>query len=96
MDLLARRYASPFPLLDNFIQIQQLHEFTLTILDTIAEEKVQDARWEYYLHKVFDISFEEYVRRCENKAQDKKEMSLEQIGEVVSESRNILKGYIPS
>ena len=96
MDLLAQRYASPFLLLDEFIRLQQLHEFTIEILKTIAEEKVHDARWQYYLHKVFDsISFEEYVRRCEQPQQQGQGMTHEQIGNVINESKLMLEGFVP-
>ena len=52
MDLLAKRYADPFLMLDNFIRIGQLHEFSLEIMKTISEEQEQDIRWEFFLHKV--------------------------------------------
>lgn len=95
MDLLAQRYASPFLILDEFIKLQQLHEFTLEILKTIADKKVHDARWEYYLHRVYNKSFEEYVRMCENPQTDESEMSHEEIGNVINESKMMLNGFIP-
>lgn len=96
MDLLAKRYASPFLVLDEFIRLHQLHEFTLEILNIIADEKVHDARWQYYLHKVFsDMSFEEYVRRCESKHKEDAPMSYKEIGNVVSESKKMLEGFVP-
>lgn len=96
MDLLAQRYASPFLILDEFIRLQQLHDFVIEILKTIAEEKVHEARWQYYLHKVFDVSFEEYVHRCENSQAQEREMTHEEIGNVINESKKMLEGFIPS
>ena len=45
MDLLSQRYADPYLILDDFIPLQQLHGFLETIMQSIAEEKVQDIRW---------------------------------------------------
>lgn len=95
MDLLAQRYASPFLILDDFIRLQQLHDFVLEILKMIAEEKVHDARWQYYLHKVFDMSFEEYVQKCEQPQNQEKEMSNQEIGNVINESKMMLDGFVP-
>lgn len=95
MDLLAQRYASPFLILDDFIRLHQLHEFTVEILQTIADEKIHDARWQYYLHKVFDMSFEDYVRRCEQQQVQEGNMSYEEIGNVINDSKKMLEGFMP-
>ena len=95
MDLLSQRYASPFLVLDEFIRLQQFHEFVIEILKAIAEEKVHNARWEYYLHRVWDMSFEEYVRQCEKPKQGEQYMTNEEIGNVVNDSRDMLKGFVP-
>ena len=95
MDLLSKRYASPFLIMDEFIRLQQFHDFVYEILKTIAEEKVHNARWEFYLHRVWDMSFEEYVRRCEQPEQGGQYMTNEEIGNVVNDSRDMLKGFVP-
>ena len=96
MDLLSQRYADPYLILDDFIRLHQLHEFLETIMQSIAEEKVQDIRWEYYLHKVWDISFEEYIATCESKPVKKQDAVLEkeQIVQIVEDSSNILDTFI--
>lgn len=98
MDLLAKRYASPFLVLDEFIRLQQLHDFVIEISQTIAEENEQKFQWEYYLHKVWaDISFEDYVQACEmaQKQAQNKELSYQQIGNVINESKMMLEGFVP-
>ena len=94
MDLLAQRYASPFLILDEFIRLHQLHEFTVEIIKTIADEKVQEVRWQFYLHKVYNKSWEDYLRSCEQPKEV--EVSHDQIKTTIDESRNILEGFIPS
>lgn len=95
MDLLAQRYASPFIILDEFIRLKQLHEFLVQILTRIAEEKVHDARWSFWLHKVFsDMTFEEYVRRCEEPEQEA-QIDFDQIGGIIFDSQNMIAGFAP-
>ncbi len=97
MDLLSQRYASPFLILDEFIRLQQLHEFIVKTMKTIADEKVHEKRWQYYLHRVYDgMSFEEYVRRCEMPEQKSQGMSHEEIGTIINNSKRMVEGFIPS
>lgn len=95
MDLLSQRYASPFLIMDEFIRLQQFHDFVYEILKTIAEEKAHNARWQYYLHKVWDMSFDDYVRECKKPKQGEQYMTSEEIGNVINDSRDILKGFVP-
>ena len=95
MDLLAQRYASPFLILDEFIRLHQLHDFVIEIFKTIADEKVHDARWQYYLHKVYNMTFEEYVQKCEQPKQSGQYMTHQEIGNVMEESRKMLEGFVP-
>ena len=94
MDLLAQRYASPFVVLDEFIRLKQLHEFLVQTLTRIADEKVHDARWQFWLHKVFNMTFEEYVRKCEEPEQTA-EIDFAEIGGIVSDSKAMLAGFVP-
>ena len=101
MDLLAQRYASPFLMLDEFIKTKQLHEFTVEVFTAIAEEKkqeyeqkVNEYRWQYNLHRVFNMTFDEYLKACEN-PQGEEEMSHEDIGNTINESKMILEGCVP-
>ena len=95
MDLLAQRYASPFLMLDEFIRTKQLHDFTIEVLNLIAEEKTHNARWEYYLHRFIDIPFEEYVKQCEERMKEPKGISHEEIGNTINESKKMLEGFMP-
>lgn len=57
MDLLFRRYASPFALLDQMIRVGALGEF----VELHNEEAREKATWEFFLHKVFDKSYQEFM-----------------------------------
>ena len=56
MDLLFKRYASPFILLDNLILISSSSSFIDDLFKFINEEKGEQTNWEFFLHKVFDKS----------------------------------------
>lgn len=95
MDLLAKRYANPFLILDEFIRIHQLHDFVTETLKTIMDEKIHDVRWQFYLHKVFDMTYEEYLRKCEQPQHKANEMSHEAIGNIINDSKKMLEGFKP-
>lgn len=95
MDLLSQRYASPFLIMDEFIRLHQFREFVYEVLKTISDERIHKARWEYYLHRVYEMSFEDYVRECEKPRKGAEYMTNEEIGNVVKDSRDILKGFVP-
>ena len=95
MDLLAQRYADPFLMLDNFIRIGQLHEFSVEIMKQISDEKVQDIRWEYYLHKVWDMSFNDYVDSCEEERREPEVIAMqkEEALQIIENSNSILEEF---
>ena len=95
MDLLAQRYASPFLILDEFIRLKQLHEFIVDTLTRIADEKVHNIRWEFWLHKVFDRTFEDFVRQCEEPEAKDQELDCAKIGSIISDSKAMLNGFVP-
>lgn len=90
MDLLAVRYADPSFLLDGYIQTGRLCQF----IREVMKLKADSDRWEYYLHKVFDKSFEDF---CEDL--DVTEMNMNQTTQsmeaTVNRSMDILKGFTP-
>jgi len=95
MDLLAQRYASPFLILDEFVRLKQLHEFIVETLTRIADEKVHNARWDFWLHRVFDRSFEDYVCLCEEPEAKDKELDCAKIGNIINDSKTLLNGFVP-
>lgn len=95
MDLLSQRYASPFLILDDFIRLHQLYEFTLEVMGIMAEEKKHEARWQYYLHKVYNMTFEDYVKACDSQSEKEQNMTHEEIGNIINDSKMILDGFVP-
>lgn len=90
MDLLFKRYASPFSLLDGYIQTSRFCEF----LHAFIEQKTEDDRWEYFLHKVWNKSYSEFCEALQE-SQDLQEMSDEDIETTIKKSMNILGNFNP-
>lgn len=91
MDTLSKRYSGcPFFILDEFIRLGQLHDFLSEVLQTIYREDTDRFKWEFYLHKVFGMTYGEYLKKTETK--EPEDVDEDQIKDIVSESRNMMDG----
>lgn len=87
MDLLFHRYASPFLLLDGLISIGSLTSFILDMYEQVNEEKL----WDYYLHKVFDQTWGEFMDSVKPKKVEKID-----VGETIIKSKKMLNNFTPN
>lgn len=90
MDLLFKRYADPFSLLNGYIQTSRFCEF----IQEFIKQKTQDDRWEYYLHKVWGQSFDEFCETLQT-SQEQRAMSDAEIETTVKKSMDILGNFNP-
>ena len=90
MDLLFKRYADPFSLLDGYIRTARMCEF----ISAFVKRKQEEDRWEFYLHKVWDKSWSEFCETLQT-AQDVQEMSEDDIETTVKKSMAILGNFHP-
>ena len=88
MDLLFKRYASPFLLLDEIILTDKLTEFVSHIVDETNNEQ----EWEFFLHKVFDKSFREFKESLRT-TERPREMSKLDIETTIKDSLDICLLY---
>ena len=88
MDLLFKRYASPFLILDGFIESGQFCRYIQHMLDRHNEEMIYDI----WIHKVYDKAFPDFKNEIMNATRQQKPVNLET---TVRESENILKNFIP-
>lgn len=88
MGLLFKRYASPFLLLDGYIATGRFYEFVVEFINNENESNM----WEFYLHKVEGKSFEEFKQSVKNFNNN---VSDEQIETTITNSKNIMKGFVP-
>lgn len=90
MDLLFKRYASPFLLLDEMILADKLSEFVSHIVDETNHEQ----EWEFFLHKVFDKSFREFKESLRT-IERPREMSKLDIETTIKDSLDITQNFVP-
>ena len=91
MDLLFSRYASPFVLLDTLILTNSTSDFINDMFKFINEEKEEQAQWEFFLHKVYEKSWKEFLDEI-NTSNEQKEVDL---GATLNKSKNMLKNFTP-
>ena len=91
MDLLFKRYASPFVLLDNLILTSSSSSYIDDLFKLINEEKEEQVQWEFFLHKVFDKSWKEF---CEEVNQPIIDNEID-LGATFVKSRDMLKNFTP-
>lgn len=89
MDLLFNRYASPFSFIDTLIFSGRFSEGVSEIYGFSNEDK----EWEFFLHKVFDKSFEDF--RASSLAQPQK-MTADDFEATVNNSKSMLQGFNPN
>jgi hypothetical protein len=101
MDLLSKRYASPCFLLDGMILTGRLDEFVDDFIRTTNEEiefenkeKEMHMHWDFFLHRVLDQSFKEYMDEIENTKRHQN-MSKGILETTVQHSNDILNNFNP-
>ena len=93
MDLLFKRYASPFILIDNLILTNSSSSFIDDLIDFINKEKEEQINWEFFLHKVFDKSWKEF---CDELiAQESINDEKIDLGATFKKSKNMLNNFTP-
>ena len=92
MDLLFVRYASPFLLIDQLILTNGLDKFIDDLFKFMGEEKQEQTKWEFFLHKIYDKSWKEFCNEIEV---SNVENNVD-IGETLIKSKNILTNFTPT
>ena len=91
MDLLFKRYASPFSLMDGYIQTSRMNEF----IRSFVKQKTEDDKWEYFLHKVWDNrTYSEFCQSLQT-SQELQELSEDDIEATIKKSMSILGNFNP-
>ena len=94
MDLLFKRYASPFLFMDGYISTCRFSEFIDEFAKIVVTEKEETVNWEFYLHKVQEGTFKDFVDEIKiNK--DNQKMTEAEMESTVQDSLNILKNFNP-
>ena len=91
MDLLFKRYASPFLILNGYIQTGRFCEFIFHFSKAVQESD----EWEIYLHKVWDKSYADFKESIDT-AQRNRNMSNSDFETTIKNSMNILNNFNPN
>ena len=76
--------------MDGYIQTSRFREF----IHAFANEMKEDEKWEFFLHKVWDKSYDEFTENLQA-SQAAQEMTDEDIETTVKKSMNILGNFNP-
>lgn len=97
MDLLHKRYASPFSFIDTLIENTEFYAFVQYLINKVEKEKAESMEWEFYLHKVYGKSFIDWKQEAQNQATQSEAMTEAEKEKIISCSNDILNGFsLPS
>ena len=91
MDLLFKRYASPFLLTDQMIQTSTFADFVSELIRITSEEK----EWEVWMHRAKDKTYNEFKREIGNPIATQ-ETNQEDLEAIIKDSNNLLDNFNPS
>ena len=91
MDLLAKRYASPFLILDEIVSRGRLRDFVEELNKELDEERL----WEIWLHKVSVYSDNRSFDEWKNAVTVHHEENAPDLKATVTNSIEILDGFTP-
>ena len=95
MDLLYQRYASPFLFMDGMIETGRFSEFVDEFIKTYNKEKEEKLDWEYFLHKVYDMTFKEFKDHIKVNSETQN-MTVRTIETTINDSLKILGNFKPT
>ena len=78
-------------LLNQFIETGRLDEFVLEFINIRNEETREKVQWDFFLHKVHDMSWEEYANATETP--EEQEADMNKVEAQVKESLDILQNF---
>lgn len=87
MDLLFKRYASPYLLVDELLKVGQFADFTKEI-DVLYDD---DKMWSYWMHNVRGQTFAEWKQSLSGQAT----VTTDNFETTINDSFDIIQGFIP-
>ena len=95
MDLLFKRYANPYIFLDSMIKNRRFEDFVIKFAKTITKEKEDQQNWEFFLHKVWNGTYQEFIDDLEITKRNLN-MSKEREREIIEHSNYIMDNFKPN
>lgn len=82
-------------LLEQMLQTGRLAEFIDEIGQLMWQEKADKQRWDFWLHRVFDMTFDEYVQLCEDSMRQNESSEKNDIEATVKHSYEMMENFHP-
>lgn len=79
--------------LDRMIRARRFTEFVREVMRIRNNEMIEKARWDYWLHRVYEMSFADYLSTVDG---TEEVLSDEVMEATVKESMGIINGFCPS
>ena len=77
------------------MQAGRLAEFIDELGQIMWQEKANEQRWDFWLHRVYSMSFEEYVQLCEDSMQQNESSEKNDIEATVKHSYEMMENFHP-
>ena len=82
-------------LLEQMLQAGRLAEFIDELGQIMWQEKANEQRWDFWLHRVESMSFEEYVQLCEDSMQQTETSGKDNLEATVKHSYEMMENFHP-
>lgn len=82
-------------ILEKMVQSRRLSEFVREFVDIRNNELVEKTQWEFWLHRVFDMPFSEYLERSAVNAQTET-VNTVNLAQTINDSFSILNSFCPA
>lgn len=91
--MLYQRYSNPIDLMQQMLQVGQFDEFISGVVKIRNETQVDEMRWQFWLHKVFDMEWEDYLFHCESA--ETPEAAMNDIETTVKANYEMMENFHP-
>ena len=82
-------------LLEQMLQTGRLADFIDELGQLMWQEKADKQRWDFWLHRVDSMSFEEYVQLCEDSIKQNESSEKNDIEATVKHSYEMMENFHP-
>ena len=82
-------------LLEQVLQTGRLADFIDELGQLMWQEKADKQRWDFWLHRVDSMSFEEYVQLCEDSMKQNESSEKNDIEATVKHSYEMMENFHP-
>ena len=98
MDMLFKRYPDPMLFLGQMIKGKRLTEFVNEFIKIRNEELENQTQWEFWLHKVFDMTYQEFLSKIDGRTRrhnNEETPSEQELEAIVNASWGTLNSFCP-